>query len=103
MVTWSEDKSKDDKEVENNEHVAFITLSKNTARGPQIQEVHGVVSKVIQTMAGTHSLSLIKSHTMIKLVMKNEEEISDEELAMSYKLLYDTWMDAVKDNNLSKD
>ena len=35
---------------------------------------------------------------MIKLVMKNEEEISDEELAMSYKLLYDTWMDAVKDN-----
>ena len=56
-MTWSEDKSEDDKEVENNEHVAFITLSKNTTRGPQIQEVHGVVSKAIQTTARTHSLS----------------------------------------------
>ena len=51
----------------------------------------------IRRQEHTHCLS-IKSHTMIKRVMKNEEEISDEELAMSYKLLCDTWMDAVKDN-----
>ena len=51
----------------------------------------------IRRQEHTHCLS-IKSHTMIKRAMKNEEEISDEELAMSYKLLCDTWMDVVKDN-----
>ena len=43
MVTWSEDESEDDKEVESNEHVAFITLSEKTTGGPQIRDVHGVV------------------------------------------------------------
>ena len=46
-MTWSQDESEDDKEVENNEHVSFITLSENTTGGPQIWDVHGVVSKAI--------------------------------------------------------
>ena len=71
MVTWSEDKSEHDKEVENNEHVAFITLSKNTAGRPQIQEVHGVISKAIQTTVGTHSLSLNQ--------ISHDDQTSDEE------------------------
>ena len=98
MVTWSEDESEDDKEVENNEHVAFITLSENTTGGPQIRDVHGVVSKAIQTTARTHSLTLNQISHDDQTSDEDEEEISNEELTMSYKLLYDTWMDAVKDN-----